>query len=479
MLTGYLAAPGSDNLRVLKLNKCGLTGYQVAQMFYAMGHTRQLTLYINGSRLDEGIDNLCAIITEGFGPWNLFMQMVEFNTEANYNKLLRALTVNTSIECLSLAGTATPDSASEAACRALSDLFSENCTLRFLDLSGFDAKLDEGRLGRLFSKALGGLRSNTRLEHLRVRSQMLNMNIGDLAEAISANKTLHSLDCEGNDFNISNFRHLVKHLGDNTTIRYFSAFSDRDLTQAIERSVDNASTTTSSARRQSMITLFRHDKPAPSASQVLTQQLREGWDDAVQMQQQVLERNKLLYQEGEDGRYDASQYGLGQMLDVDEVFCQSFGGLALRAFESAKTKSRRGSNIFPKRNSTISLATSGSRLARNSVEPGPRVSRSHSRSYSFASTEGALSPAAGSPSTGSIVPTPPELESPVDKEYSIGDQQETQHVYGASPDYEYNFSDAGDVDFELELRAHRRFWSDEAGCIEEEEHNGIQVDERR
>ncbi|KAF4965436.1 hypothetical protein FZEAL_10758 [Fusarium zealandicum] len=473
LLTGYLGSPNSDNLRILRLSKCGLTGSQIAQMFYAMGQARQLTLYINGNRLDEGIDDLTAVISECFGPCGLFVQMIEFALETNYIKLLRALTVNTTIECLSLAGTATPDSASETACKALSELFSKNNTIRFLDLSGFDAKLDEGRLGRLFSKALSGLRSNTRLEHLRVRSQMLNVNIGDLAEAISANKTLHSLDCEGNDFNLSSFRHLVRHLGDSTTIRYFSAFSDRDLAQTIQKSVDSAVTTATSARRQSMISRLRHEKAPQNVSQPLAQQLRGGWEDAVQSQKEVLERNKLLFEEGEDGRDSPGQDAF-MFNDGEEDFCKAFGGLALRAFESDRAKSRRTSTSFPKRASTISLGAT--RLIGASSEPGPRVSRSYSRSYSIVSSEGGMSAAAESPSTGSAVPTPPELESPVDKECLMGNQQDPQMIHEEPLDYDYTFADPQDTEFGLELRAHRRFWSDEAGCIEEED-NGLQFDE--
>ncbi|KAM0204621.1 hypothetical protein ACHAPI_000388 [Fusarium lateritium] len=471
ILTGYLASQSSEGLRVLRLSKCGLTGAQIAQMFYAMGQARQITLYINGNRLDEGIDDLCAVIGECFGPWGLFVQMVEFALESNYIKLLKALTINQTIECLSLAGTATPDAASESACRAISDLFSQNQTIRFLDLSGFDAKLDEGHLGRGFSKALSGLRFNTRLEHLRVRSQMLNVNIGDLAEAISANKTLHSLDCEGNDFNLSNFRHLVRHLKDSTTIRYFSPFSDRDLAQTIQKSVDGAVATASSTRRQSMISKLRHEKVPQSISDPLTQQLREGWEDAVRIQQEVLERNQLLYQEGEDGRYDPGQDGY-LLCDGEEDFSKAFGGLALRASEAKRAMNRRASNPYLNNRRASMISLGPARLV--SAEPGARVSRSWSRSYSIVSSEGGIS-AAESPSTGSAVPTPPEPESPVDKEYHINHQQDG---HDDVLDYEYSFADPHDTDFGLELRAHRRFWSDEAGCIEEEEH-GVQFDERR
>ncbi|KAH6998507.1 hypothetical protein BKA56DRAFT_626898 [Ilyonectria sp. MPI-CAGE-AT-0026] len=472
LLAKYLRQPSSLDLRVLRLNNCGLTGQQVAQLFWEMGQARKMTVYINANYLDEGIDNLCEAISCGFGPWSLFVEMVEFSSEMSYIKLMRALTVNKTIECLSLAGTATIESASEETCEAISDFFSDNDTVRFLDLSGFESKLDEGHLGQDFSRALSGLRSNTRIEHLRVRSQMLNVNIGDLAEAISANKTLHSLDCEGNGFNLSNFRHLVRHMADNATIRYFSAFEDRDLLQTIQKSIDKAvQQAATSTRRQSMISIFRADKVPQNVSQPLTQQLREGWEDAAQTLQQILTRNRLLFQEGQDGRHELGEHVSLQDVVGDAVFSKDFGGLARRATESPRVTGRYGSGNLQKRASTISLATSMTRLLPDSTTQGVR-------SYSFVSGDDAGSPAVDSQSTGSAIPTPPELESPVDREYSLGNQQDQGIGGEESPDYDYSFTDAQDADFGLEITAHRRFWSDEAGCIEEED-NGIPVNERR
>lgn len=469
LIASYLRLPNSLDLRVLRLSNCGLNGRQVAHLFWEMGQSRRMAVHINGNRLDEGIDNLCEAISCGFGPWSLFIRMVEFNLETSYIKLLRALTVNTTIECLSLAGTTTVDSFSEEACEAVSDFFSNNDTVRYLDLSGFDAKLDDGHLGQDFSRALSGLRANTRIEHLRVRSQMLNVNIGDLAEAISSNKTLHSLDCEGNGFNLSNFRHLVKHLADNTTIRYFSAFDDEDLSRTVQKSVDKAIQTATSARRQSKISMFRSEKVPQSVSQPLAQQLRDGWEDATQTLQQVLERNKLLYQEGQDGRQESADPGAQ---DGDEIFSREFGGLAIRAYRSLRTTSRYGSSgNLNKRASVISLATSMNRLL-------PDQNAKAMRSYSLVSSDGAGSPAVDSQSTGSAIPTPPDLDSPVDREYSLGNQPEETAATCGSPEYDYTFTDPHDSDFGLEIQAHRRFWSEEAGLIEEEEH-GIHVDERR
>lgn len=300
VLAAYLGTYNSHGLQLVRLNNCGLTGKQISRLFRSMGQARRLTIHLNGNRLDEGIDDLCSAIANGYGPWSVFLQMIEFASEANYIKLLRALTVNKTIECLSLAGTATPDSASGVACQAVSEFFSKNDTVRFLDISGYDSKLDEGRLGREFSKALSGMRSNTRIEHLRVRSQMLNINIGDLAEAISGNKALHTLDCEGNDFNLSNFRHLIKHLEDSTTIRYFSAFSAQELSRAIRKSVETAGAPTPIMRRSSVMARFRSEKVQPGTGKPLVQQLRDEWDAAVADLERVLQRNQQILLDKEE-----------------------------------------------------------------------------------------------------------------------------------------------------------------------------------
>lgn len=476
VISDYLQTPNSQKMRLLRLNSCGLTGCQVARLFRDMGQARDMIVHINASRLDAGIEDLCGAIACGFGPSGLFMQMIEFAQEANYVKLLQALTVNKSIQCLSLAGSSTPESASDIAVQALAEFFSKNDTIRFLDLSGYDAKLDEGRLGRGFSTALSGLCNNTRLEHLRVRSQMLNVNIGDLAEAISANRTLHTLDCEGNDFNLSNFRHLVRHLEENTTIRYFSAFSNRDLSCTIQKSVDNAISATTPNRRGSVMLRFRHERSQPNISRPLVQQLKHGWDDAVETLQRIIERNQMIFQESVDSRRDSSPNLSSIINPVEAAFSKAFGGLALRAFESQRARTRSNSNTPPQRSSAVSLPVTASRFQGLSLEPGSR----NTRSYSFVSTDSALSPATDSPSSGSAIPTPPELDSPIEKEFLLGNQDHPG-VSSEEP-LGLNINDKPSTqepdfgpDFGLEMRSQRRFWSDQNDCIEEED-NSTQVE---
>jgi hypothetical protein len=241
------------------------------------------------------------------------MQMLEFNYEASYVKLWKALTVNKTIECLSLAGSTTPEAASSSACQTVSEFFSNNDTVRYLDISGYDAKLDEGRLGREFSKALGGMKSNKRIEHLRVRTQMLNINIGDLAEAISSNNTLHTLDCEDNDFTISNLRHLIRHLTNNFTIRHFSAFSQQELSRSVRKSVTTAGSSTPT-RRNSVIARFKHDRSHHGShgnDQALVQHLKDEWDAAIAELNLILARNQRQYADAKQSD-DETELGQGQ-----------------------------------------------------------------------------------------------------------------------------------------------------------------------
>lgn len=447
VLADYLQTAKSQKLETMRLNKCGLTGRQIARLFRAMGQGRKMTLHINANRLDEGIEDLCGAIACGHGPWSLFMQMVEFSYEASYVKLWKAFTVNKTIECLSLAGSATPDAVTAAACQTVSEFFSNNTTIRFLDISGYDAKLDEGRLGKEFSKALSGMQYNTKIEHLRVRSQMLNYNIGDLAEAISGNKTLHTLDCEDNDFNISNLRHLVKNLTGNLTIRYFSAFSVQELARSVQKSVGPAGAITP-PRRNSMISRFRHDKTQKGSSDgVLAQHLKNEWDAAVAELDLILERNQRFYQEA---RQSEAADGLSSSEhEAEGTFSNSFGGLASREYESRHRKNSHSARTPSQKPS----GGTGSSMPDLQVFQGATVVRS----ISVSSSEAALSPT----SPASFCSSPREVGSPTERlfpEGTHGDEGEPRHAFEGVH---------GDDDGELQMMIRRHF--DAVGRIEEED----------
>ncbi|KAK6448245.1 hypothetical protein FP744_10004495 [Trichoderma asperellum] len=411
-LARYMESPMSQGLQVMRLNNCGLTGSQVAQLFFSMGKARHMTVHINANRLDDGIGSLCDAIASGYGPWSLFMQMIEFSYEDSFVKLMRALTINKTIECLSLAGCATPDAVSSVACQAASDLFAKNETIRFLDISGYDSKLDEGRLGREFSRSLSGMKFNKRIEHLRVRSQMLNINIGDLAEAISGNQTLHTLDCEGNDFNLSNFWHLVKRIEGNTTIRHFSAFSESELSRTIQKSAEVDVPVVAPRRSSGIFNKLKHEKVPVMVEKPLVQRLSDEWDAAINALNQVLERNQKIY------RDELSPAKLAdQVLETCEIeegtFSVDFGGLASKEFEvhnAAGSSLRRGPSTTNHGSETLKVIVSA-------PYSGEDPSDTIMRPYSIVSSDGASSPTSQASSNSETgMPTPSEMESPPDKE---------------------------------------------------------------
>lgn len=473
VLANYLQSIKSRHVGVLRLNRCGLTGHQVARLFRGMGQARHMTVHINASRLDDGIDDLCGAIACGFGPWGLFMQMIEFTQETSYIKLWHALTVNKTIECLSMAGSATPDAISGNACQAVSEFFRTNDTVRFLDISGFESKLDEGRLGAQFSTTLIGMRDNAKMEHLRVRSQMLNINIGDLAEAISGNKTLHTLDCEGNDFNLSNFRHLVKHLEDNKTIRYFSAFSEKELAQSIRKSLDPVGPARPAlpTRRSSMISRLRYDKTRKHETHEreqgpldasATQPLRKEWETALANLQRILIRNQKIHENSDQSEDDVSVISsVGGSFMQEDSFMAAFGGLVLREQE-LKRPSGRGQSSKPARRSSVTKAA-------GTTAGNWGVSGDFSRFFSATSSPAASSLTSDGGKTESGAGTPPEAIESENHDAPSAEPPSPEPGDECAGSGYYTLGDAGDEDQGLRMKMHRRYQSDPSSRIEEEE----------
>lgn len=458
-LSNYLKMNNAQHLQTMRLNNSGLTGAQIAQLFYAMGQARPIVVHLNGCRMDEGIDDLCAAIAEGYGPWCLYAQMIEFAREASYIKLLRALTVNQSIECLSLAGTSTPDAASSTACQAMADFFAKNSTIRFLDISGFDSKLDEGRLGREFSKALIGLRKNESIEHLRVRSQMLNYNTGDLAEAISENKSLLTLDCEGNDFNLSNYRHLVTSLKRNLTMQYFSALSAEELEKAVSRSVETASIV-APVRKSSVMSRFKPDRHANADSRPMVQRLKEEWDGAGQDLARILQRNQsLLDQENAAEQSDGCSQEWRRSNPAGVSFATVFGGLPLRSLENQRAKGLRNSQ------ESQQMSSRDVAFRRHSRQSSIGSRDLAIRPMSMVSSEGAISPSTDEASSASGgLPSPPETDSPTEPDFGLATPMFDEHR-----DSHYTYSDGHEVEDGLQMKRYRRYMGDPTSRIDEEE----------
>ena len=462
VLADYFASPNSHQLQLVSFNNCGLTGSQIARLFRGMGQGRRLTVHINASRLDEGIDDLCGALACNYAPWSLFAQMIDFCAESSYIKLLRALTVNKTIECLSLAGSSTPDAASDLACQAVADFFSKNNNIRFLDISGYDSKLDEGRLGRGFSTALQGLRENKSIEHLRVRSQMLNINIGDLAEAISANTTLHTLDCESNDFNLSNYHHLVKHLEQNYNIRHFSAFSPGELDRTIRKSLETTVIAVMPSKRTSMLGKLRHEKASPptNGNAILVDQLKSEWAASTKKLEDILERNQRAFDETERGFLERSSSLRSTEPQGEKSFSTAFGGLALRQYELQRAKS-----LQARKNSS---EIEGADAIKLPIVNGDGV-MGVVRTSSTASSHMGSTVSDESIGTGSA-PTPPDLDTSTKRHLDLSFSPQSPDTLFEDSSVFSPLDEDGlqESDLLLMAKSHRRYQSDPFSRIEEE-----------
>lgn len=333
VLADYLSSPASQNLRRLHLNNCGISGSDTAALLRGMGQNRDVVFSVSGNFLETDGGDLANAIACNFAPRVFFMDMIEYRDEANFIKMIRALAVNNTMTLLSLVGTATPGQVSEEACAAVSDFFATNTALRYLDFSGYSAKLDEGQLGIGFSRALAGLAQNRSLRHLRIRNQKLNGNIGDLASAISENVTLRTLDVQDNGFNLSNLRHMVRSLERNTSIHEFLPFSDHEVDLAIRNSMEIVEVPNGkpgSRRRLSSKPTAKPTGLADDESMMLVQELREAWATKLDQIERILERNRSAAAAAEKALPQWS-FGVGHdgSSGFDDDLPALFGGLAI------------------------------------------------------------------------------------------------------------------------------------------------------
>ena len=238
-ISAYLACPRSDILRELYLNQCGLTGRDLAVFLRSMtlthGEARNMRVSVSENRLKQGFSNLCKAIGQNCGPSSLTMRMIDFDKEQQFRELIKALSTNTTLECLDMAGASLPYDASEETCEALRIMFASNKTLHDLDISGEHAHLDATRFGIGLNIALRGLQNNHTLRYLRIEHQNLGLQgANTLAEVIESNSTLLEIHCEHNNINLQSFTVLVNALEKNMTLQYLPAMSD-DRTRSIDK----------------------------------------------------------------------------------------------------------------------------------------------------------------------------------------------------------------------------------------------------
>lgn len=401
VLATYLAMPESDYMTRVDLNNCGLTGSMAAVLFRSMGQGREMICSVSGNYLEMGGDDLSSAIACNYGPRSLYADMVEYREEENYIKLIQALAVNNTIDLLSLVGTATPDQVSADACAAVSEFFATNRSVKYLDFSGFCAKLDEGQLGLGFSRSLAGLAQNTTLRHLRIRNQKLNINIGDLASAIAQNETLRTLDVQENGFNLSNLTHMVRSLERNQSIQQFCPFSEAELNRTVRNAMQKVVLPPSQPdhrrRRSTKAAAKAADALADDASKALIQELRGQWTVKMDEIERILQRNRAApgAQEPEESYFalqeHASAYFVAELPAL-------FGGLAAvggpgkgRQYSDASQQLRRGPLTPP--------LEAADKMHGGGVGSAP---------HHVTRDEVMASPTAESPSSSPGLPTPPE-----------------------------------------------------------------------
>ncbi|OTA66476.1 RNI-like protein [Hypoxylon sp. EC38] len=226
----------SHNLRRLVLINCGLSGDMATGILCRLGAGRDMHLLLSENPLELVSTDWIDLIHGNEAPKMLHLDMVLFQHESNFNRLLKALTDNKTIEFLSMVGTGPPDRASSKTSELLSRFFELNDTLRFLDFSGYDGKLEDSHLGWGLTGALGGLKHNNTLRQLRIRNHDIGAaeDLSELCRVLASNKGLAMFDCQQNSLNHHQFAKLVHALNFNHQIISFP-LSDLDRQCAIQK----------------------------------------------------------------------------------------------------------------------------------------------------------------------------------------------------------------------------------------------------
>lgn len=383
-------------------------------MIRALGQHENVHLFINGNYLEYGIDDLTHAIALTRGPRGLHIDMVEFREDDNYIKLMKALAINKSITYLSLVGTApTPlagEPCSEETCLALELFFQTNRCVRFLDISGYTGKLDEGQLGKGFGRCLRGLASNTTLTHLRIRNQNLHDDVGTIGNVLEQNSTLLMLDCQDNSWNLTSTQFLVKSLKKNKSIVEFPVSTDEY--QKVWGSIACDVPKKGSSQK----------KAALQQQQAQRDLLKGALDQQLQEMKGIIQRNR-----------SSIETERGQQLDFDDS--SETGGVA--GWPSLELKGRDGAG-------SAKQAAGAASTERSTVKSSTiAVNTSISAPYHVRLDEAALESPTEQMSPLSEAPTTPELHGP-----STPPDDAAPRRIDIGPDFHHDFSrfKIGDLD---------------------------------
>ncbi|KAF2275212.1 RNI-like protein [Westerdykella ornata] len=319
----------SKGLRELRLDHCYLTGRDVAYLLHSMTETpgvaRELHLDVSENDIETDLDSLIDAIASGLAPSSLTIRLIEFQEEADFRKMILALTRNTTIRHLDISRASLPCDASEATCQALEKMFADNSTLEWLDISGEDSRLETTKLGVGVNRALRGLQRNRTLRVLYIRYQKLGLaGASTLADVLKVNDTLEELHCENNGITLGGFTDLVNALHRNFTLLYLPTMEEsrqmalkqtedqvkqmRDEQAAHSRARSNsmrsklASKVVGKAPKEKLQSSFLSDQDIKAALGLVD----ESWERQEYRLQQYLQRN-----------YNIAN-GIPTALDVDD-----------------------------------------------------------------------------------------------------------------------------------------------------------------
>ncbi|KAH7038139.1 uncharacterized protein B0I36DRAFT_359736 [Microdochium trichocladiopsis] len=230
-ISKYLELDTMHSLRILNLTNCGLTGDMATTILCRVVGNHDLRVLLNGNPLEDESTDWIDLIHGNEAPKRLHLDMIQFQQERNFHRLLKALTHNKTIEFLSMVGTGPPSRAGSKTSELLYRFFEQNDTLEYLDISGYSGKLEDGHLGWGMSGALGGLKNNTCLRQLRVRNHDIGAaeDITELCRVLATNKSLAMVDCQNNNFSRQHFGKIAIALALNKQIVSFPlSNADRD-----------------------------------------------------------------------------------------------------------------------------------------------------------------------------------------------------------------------------------------------------------
>ncbi|KAJ8125468.1 hypothetical protein O1611_g8171 [Lasiodiplodia mahajangana] len=316
----YLELDESNRLRRLSLNSCGLTGELATGILCRVGAGRDIHLFLNGNPLETGSTDWIDLIHGNEAPTRLHLDMIQFQQESNFNRLLTALSHNKTIKFLSMVGTGPPGRVTSRTSDLLSNFLRTNNTLKFLDLSGYSGKLEDGHLGWGLSGALSGLKDNASLHQLRLRNHDMGAadDLSELCRIIMTNKGLAMFDIQHNNFDHHQFSELVQALAHNHQLISFPVSdADREYAASKEKRIF--------LKSQRRPTIKGHDKLTKSAESRLDgmlARLHRYWDSEAEKAKKILERNR--------------DHPENQVLELESEYLEAWGDDSLPAWLTSK-----------------------------------------------------------------------------------------------------------------------------------------------